>query len=122
MKRTALSRGMSMQFCPQCGMRLRFMPSRAASGSAMHCANCGFQPSNVEQSLVKAVEGKPSESIVVIDEEAANIRTMPTMRVECAACGNGEAFVWMVQTRGGDEASTQFFRCTKCGITWREYA
>jgi DNA-directed RNA polymerase subunit M len=30
--------------------------------------------------------------------------------------------VWQVQTRGGDEASTQFFRCTKCGHTTREYS
>jgi len=26
-----------------------------------------------------------------------------------------------VQTRGGDEASTQFMRCTKCNHTFREY-
>jgi DNA-directed RNA polymerase subunit M len=33
-----------------------------------------------------------------------------------------EVYVWQVQTRGGDEASTQFFRCTKCGHTFREYS
>jgi DNA-directed RNA polymerase subunit M len=27
----------------------------------------------------------------------------------------------MVQTRRADESATQFFRCTKCGHTWREY-
>jgi DNA-directed RNA polymerase subunit M/transcription elongation factor TFIIS len=29
--------------------------------------------------------------------------------------------VWIVQTRGSDESSTQFMRCVKCGYTFREY-
>jgi DNA-directed RNA polymerase subunit M/transcription elongation factor TFIIS len=27
-----------------------------------------------------------------------------------------------VQTRGADESSTQFLRCTKCNYTFREYS
>jgi DNA-directed RNA polymerase subunit M/transcription elongation factor TFIIS len=27
-----------------------------------------------------------------------------------------------VQTRGSDESSTQFLRCTKCSYTFREYS
>ena len=59
------------------------------------------------------------EGVVLIDRE---VRTMPIIRVNCPKCENGEAYVWQVQTRGGDEASTQFFRCTKCNHTWREYS
>jgi DNA-directed RNA polymerase subunit M len=29
---------------------------------------------------------------------------------------------WMLQTRSADEATTQFFRCTKCKHTWRNYS
>jgi hypothetical protein len=28
----------------------------------------------------------------------------------------------MLQTRSADEATTQFYRCTKCGHTWRNYS
>jgi DNA-directed RNA polymerase subunit M len=41
--------------------------------------------------------------------------------MKCERCDNNLVFVWQVQTRGGDEASTQFMRCTKCGHTFREY-
>ncbi|MEM4865380.1 MAG: hypothetical protein QXY09_02690 [Acidilobaceae archaeon] len=27
-----------------------------------------------------------------------------------------------MQTRAADEPPTRFYRCTKCGYTWREYA
>jgi DNA-directed RNA polymerase subunit M len=46
---------------------------------------------------------------------------MQTIKMKCEKCENNEVFVWQVQTRGGDEASTQFMRCTKCGHTFREY-
>ncbi|RLG10996.1 MAG: transcription factor S, partial [Thaumarchaeota archaeon] len=39
----------------------------------------------------------------------------------CPKCGNREAYYWAVQTRSADEPMTRFFRCTKCGYTWREY-
>jgi DNA-directed RNA polymerase subunit M len=66
--------------------------------------------------------GTAKESVVVIGKEHESVQTLPTTRVTCPKCGHGEAFHWMVQTRGGDEAMTQFFRCTKCERTWREYA
>ncbi len=60
--------------------------------------------------------------MTVISEDEQKIKTMPTIRVECDKCGNNMVYVWQVQTRGGDEASTQFMRCTKCGHTFREYS
>ncbi|MCE2508324.1 MAG: RPA12/RPB9/RPC11 RNA polymerase family protein, partial [Nitrosopumilaceae archaeon] len=34
----------------------------------------------------------------------------------------GEAVWWMLQTRSADEPTTQFYRCTGCGHTWRDYS
>lgn len=72
--------------------------------------------------LLKVVEHPTTEQIAIIDDKTANIRTMPTVKIECPKCGNKEAFWWFVQTRGADESPTQFFRCTKCQYTWREMA
>jgi DNA-directed RNA polymerase subunit M len=48
--------------------------------------------------------------------------TMATVNEECDKCGHTEAYWWTEQTRSSDEPETQFFRCTKCKHTWREYS
>ncbi|RZD31406.1 MAG: transcription factor S [uncultured DHVE6 group euryarchaeote] len=47
--------------------------------------------------------------------------TMATVTAECEKCNHTEAYWWTEQTRSSDEPETQFFRCTKCKHTWREY-
>lgn len=85
------------------------------------CPKCGEETRSSNPMIQKL--GTAKESVVVIrKEDEKNIQTLPKMKVSCQKCGNAEAFYWMVQTRGGDEASTQFFKCTKCERTWREYA
>ena len=82
------------------------------------CLNCGYESQNSGKEVKQLRRDK--EQIVVIGKHEQKLRTLPTTKVECNKCGNREAFYWMVQTRGADESSTQFFRCTKCGQTWRE--
>jgi DNA-directed RNA polymerase subunit M len=57
----------------------------------------------------------------VIGKEEQQLTTMPTIQAECPRCGNNTAHIWLVQTRGSDESSTQFLRCIRCGYTYREY-
>lgn len=116
-----------MEFCPNCGSRLE--PRKSANGGAscvLVCAKCNYtkQPINerAEAKTGKVYESKPTQFMTVISEEEQKIKTMSTIRVECEKCHNMEVYVWQVQTRGGDEASTQFMRCTKCGHTFREYS
>ncbi|MEK6852465.1 MAG: zinc ribbon domain-containing protein, partial [Nanoarchaeota archaeon] len=47
---------------------------------------------------------------------------MPTVAIVCPKCKNNEAYFYSAQTRAGDEAETQFFRCTKCQHNWRKYS
>ena len=104
-----------MQFCPKCSLAL--VPTQKEKVVVLACPKCGQVTRHSDPMVQKF--GKPKESIVVIGKEK-NIQTLPRAKVTCQKCGHGEAFYWMVQTRGGDEAMTQFFRCTKCGVTWRE--
>ena len=96
------------------------MPVKKEKTVVLACPKCG-QETKRSDPVVQKLE-RPKESIVVIGKEGKSIQTLPKAKVVCPKCGNGEAFYWMVQTRGGDEASTQFFRCTKCNRTWREYS
>jgi DNA-directed RNA polymerase subunit M len=117
-----------MEFCPTCGCFLA--PAKKKVGEetvvVLACSKCGYtkQTSGKATSLRtgKVVHRKAKPAVTVISEEDQKIQTMPTIKVECPRCGNNLVFVWQVQTRGGDEASTQFMRCTKCSHTFREYS
>ena len=108
-----------MQFCPKCGSVL--YPKKVNGKVILECKNCKYTTEKIEKDKykVKVVVNKKDEDIPVIKEE---IKTLPTTRAECPKCGNKEAYVWIRQTRAADEPGTRFFRCTKCGYTWREYS
>src|SRR3989338_70555 len=82
----------------------------------MKCRSCG----NVMQinEEVKIKEERKKEDIIVIED---NKPYLPTTDKTCAKCGNNEAYYWLIQTRSSDEPPTQFFKCTQCKHTWREY-
>ena len=114
-----------MIFCPNCGTKLVLVPDEQGVNSAMEyrCPKCGYtncnSPGLRDHEITKSKTRE--EAIIVFGEEELELRTMPTSRAECPKCHNDLAYVWQVQTRAGDEGSTQFFRCTKCSHTWRLY-
>jgi DNA-directed RNA polymerase subunit M len=119
----------TMEFCPRCGSRLE--PKKSKSGKdaslVLTCPKCGYKkPENGEklESKVgsKVIQHTPQQFVAVIGKEEQKLSTLPTVRIECPRCGNKTAYVWQVQTRGADESSTQFLRCTKCNYTFREYS
>ena len=115
-----------MEFCTTCGTRLA--PTRKKAGRKtillLSCPKCGYekQATGTLATPQKIVEHNPQKLIAVIGKKEQRLRTLPTVRVECPKCGNNLAYAWQVQTRGADESSTQFFRCTKCNYTFREYS
>jgi transcription factor S len=116
-----------MEFCPKCSSRIA--PKKIQTGTetlvVMSCCKCDY----VKQDATRKTEHQPGkviqhnlhELVTVIAKEDQELNTLPTLRMECPKCGNMQVYVWQVQTRGGDEASTQFMRCTKCSHTFREY-
>ena len=113
-----------MEFCAKCGKRL--LAKKGKDDVVWVCPKCGFKKKaesgeSVSVPLIEKEARSFQESIAVIGKEEQKLRTLPTVKVECPKCGNNLAFVWQVQTRGSDESSTQFFRCTKCSFTFREY-
>jgi len=89
----------------------------------LYCQKCEYTSElNDKATNLQRSTTPRKEKIVVIDKDVEKIRTLPKTKAQCPNCGHNEAYYWMVQTRGGDESTTQFFRCTKCQHTWREYS
>ena len=117
-----------MEFCPKCGSRLA--PKKEETGKKTSvifiCQKCNYKKQvldeKVEPKVAKVMQRSPQKLVAVLSKNEQKLRTLPTVRIECAKCGNNSAYVWQVQTRGADESSTQFLRCTKCEYTFREYS
>ncbi|MBI2449745.1 transcription factor S [Candidatus Pacearchaeota archaeon] len=100
-----------MEFCPKCGTIL------VKKTKNYGCPRCNY-------SLKGKIKMETSEKIEKkgkVDVVKENVDILPITKFKCKKCGNEEAHFWTVQTRAGDEAETQFFRCTKCKFTHREY-
>lgn len=113
-----------MDFCPNCESRL--FPKTVESGSheivVLFCKKCGYQSKHAEADEkldYKKIQHNPKQLIAVVDKKE-DVSVEPTIQIECPNCGNNTAYVWQVQTRGSDESSTEFMRCTRCGYTFRE--
>ncbi len=110
-----------MEFCPKCGKVM--VPKKKSGKVVLACPRCGYEKPLKEEVIVMKVPKRASSEEVVVIESEEEDKVLPiTTDVVCPKCGNREAYYWSVQTRSADEPMTQFFRCTKCGYTWREYA
>ncbi len=102
-----------MEFCPKCKSIMIYKGNKAV------CRKCGYEKEIGSDESYISVTKRNEEEIPVIEGE--DIKTLPTTKVICPACGNSEAYWWLRQLRAADESEVRFFRCTKCGKTWREY-
>jgi DNA-directed RNA polymerase subunit M len=112
-----------MEFCSNCGTRLVKERKKDEKVALLICPKCG-QKKPVQTSVNTPILSKPisEEQIIVIGKKEQKLQTLPTVTIECPKCNNTSAYVWQVQTRGADESSTLFHRCTKCNYTFREYS
>ena len=107
-----------MEFCPKCGSRLVLKKTKTGEKIkiSLVCLRCGYSKKDVKKTLTNKVlktKENPQKFFTVITQEDQKLKTLPTIKVECPKCGDKKVYVWQVQTRGGDEFSTQFMRCTK---------
>lgn len=115
-----------MEFCHYCGSLLIPQKVKTANTNSVKlvCRRCGRKKeaatANVEPTMYRVIQHTPQQRVAVIGKEV-QLDTLPTINVECPNCGNNKTYIWLVQTRGSKESSTQFMRCTKCNYTYREY-
>jgi DNA-directed RNA polymerase subunit M len=89
------------------------------SGDTFKCRKCGFVKGKQGSEALVSKESRENRDVTVLE---GNIdQGLPTTTVRCEECGNNTAYWWLRQLRSADESETRFFKCTKCGCTWREY-
>jgi DNA-directed RNA polymerase subunit M len=110
-----------MKFCPKCGSIM--VPRRENGKTVYKCPKCGYEDTNVQQSIkiTTTVKHSAKEKTLVLESETPPTGAQITKGVICPSCGNDEAYFWILQTRRADEPPTRFYKCTKCGKVWREY-
>ncbi|TFF96608.1 MAG: transcription factor S [Promethearchaeota archaeon] len=111
-----------LKFCPECSNLLR--KKTYGDQIVLEC-KCGYQEeitkdkAEIQKKIQKKKKALEKNIIVVSSEDKISVH--PKIKKVCPKCKHKEAEYWQEQTRSADEASTSFFRCTKCKYTWREY-
>ena len=107
-----------MKFCPKCDIKLK----KGTSG--LECSKCGYVEGEKEKTKQTSNDNMEEPETILAFEANEGEETKPTIEIDCENpnCDSKEAVWWMLQTRSADEPTTQFFRCTKCSHTWRNYA
>ena len=98
-----------MMFCKKCGSMMLPVEKK----KIFQCS-CGFTAEGTV--TFTETETKETETIGIAEEKNIN----PLIDAHCKKCGHDKAHYWVVQTRSADEPPTRFFKCQKCGHTWRE--
>jgi len=105
-----------MKFCPNDGSLL--IPKKEGNKVYLVCPKCGYKVEAKEYKVTETIKKKKEVGKGV----AGEIETLPRAKgVKCPKCGSDQVVYWTMQTRASDEAETIFYRCLKCGYTWREY-
>jgi DNA-directed RNA polymerase subunit M len=108
-----------MEFCSKCGGLM--IPKKSGSKVVLICRRCGRKKTSKEKKFKIKVSTEKSKGKIIVLDKKSKIDVLPKTDATCPKCENTEAFWWMQQTRAADEAPTRFYKCTKCGHTWREY-
>ncbi|MEM4152665.1 MAG: transcription factor S [Candidatus Pacearchaeota archaeon] len=102
-----------MQFCPKCGTILVKKKTRFCCPKCNYCAK-----ENIK--IVSSEKVKKESKIDVLHEKESSV--WPVVTETCPKCGNNKAYYFSAQMRAGDEAETRFYKCIKCGYSWRDYS
>lgn len=107
-----------MKFCEKCGNLLVVEKGK----SSLMCRKCHKHTHTKKEDVMisEAINEQKKEIVVMGKDEV--MAELPKTKMMCPQCDNMEAFWWMQQTRAADEPPTMFYKCCKCGYSWRSYS
>lgn len=112
-----------VEFCPNCEAMLK--KAKKDGAKIYKCGCCGFEKplENILDSKIGEYEKKRKEMMelqrktLVLEEGSSSPN--PIAEEECPKCGHSKVEFHQLQILAGDEPTTTFFRCLKCGLVWR---
>ena len=108
-----------MIFCPKCGNLMIVDKKRITA--YLVCRKCGRRSKiKGEKIVISEARHGPKKEVIVMGKDEG-IAELPKTKIMCPKCENMEAYWWMQQTRAADEPPTTFYKCVKCGYSWRSY-
>lgn len=108
-----------MRFCQKCGNLLYVEKKRKAV--YLICRKCKKTTRlKGEKLTISEVSHENRKKVVLLGREE-QYAELPKTTIMCPKCEHMEAFWWMQQTRSADEPPTLFYKCVKCGYSWRSY-
>ena len=108
-----------MKFCEKDGNLL--VAKQKRTRIVLFCRKCGREYKMAGEKLMLSEKMEaPKKGIVVMGKDEMSSE-LPSTKIVCPNCEHGEAFWWMQQTRAADEPPTLFYKCKKCGYSWRNY-
>ena len=108
-----------MRFCEKCGNLL--VVEKKRKHAYLVCRKCKRVYKTKGEKLRIASSVTEGKKRVIVMSEKDQFSELPKTRIMCTKCENMESYWWMQQTRSADEPPTMFYRCTKCGYSWRSY-
>ncbi|XAR53936.1 DNA-directed RNA polymerase [Bertholletia excelsa] len=110
-----------MEFCPTCGMLLQYELPHMNRPARLFCPTCPYV-SHIESKvkLKRRAQLVRKEIEPIFSED--DMENAPTTEATCPDpdCSFGKAAFQEFQTRSADEPASRFYKCLKCGHTWRE--
>ncbi len=108
-----------MRFCEKCGNLL--VAKKTGKTLWLVCRKCGrkYKPKGEKLTIAEKLPGSKKRIVVMGKDEG--VAELPTIDIMCPKCENNQAYWWMQQTRAADEPPTLFYKCKKCGYSWRSY-
>jgi len=109
-----------MEFCDKCGSLMVVQKKR--KHSYLVCRKCGKKKLLAKEKVVISERIVEPKKAVVVMGKGEELAELPKTKIMCPKCEHNEAYWWMQQTRAADEPPTIFYRCCKCGYSWRSYS
>jgi len=97
-----------MDFCDKCG-------SVFVKKDGKIICKCGRTKEKLNINTSEKFSGKIKVEAVKENEEIHAVTP-----ANCPKCHHEKAYTWSKQMRGSDEPETIFFKCVKCGHSWRK--
>jgi len=108
-----------MRFCEKC--RNLLVVEKKRKNVYLVCRKCKRVYKTKGEKLRIGSSVTEGKKRVIVMTEKDQFSELPKTRIICQKCENMEAYWWMQQTRSADEPPTMFYRCCKCGYSWRSY-